>query len=186
MFNLLEKRQGLLEGLVISGGEPLINPLTDEIIKEAKSLNYKIKLDTNGLNPLALEKLINDKVLSPDFIAMDVKTSLYRYQKELFSPNNFIENDKVINLLTKSINLLSELPQTHREFRTVLVPPLVKKEDIKNIASVLPVDASWKFASFQNKNCLNPLYNDILPYTDNEKKELIDYASTFIKNVELR
>lgn len=184
LFKHLEKRQGLLEGLVISGGEPLMNPLTKIIIKKAKSLNYKIKIDTNGLFPTLLEQLLNNEELKPDFIAMDVKTSPNRYITELFSNKNILSN--IEEILKKSIDLISTLPTKYREFRTVLVPNIVKKDDIKNIASLLPKDAAWKFASFQNKNCLDPNYNNLLPYTESEKNELVEFASQFIANSKLR
>ena len=91
-----------------------------------------------------------------------------------------------VNALTESARLVASMPADSREFRTVLVPPLVKKADIKNMAAIMPEDASWQFAQFQNGNCLNPIYNKIPPYVDEEINELIAYAQTFIANAALR
>jgi len=179
LFAHLEKRQGILTGVVISGGEPLLNPYTPVIIKKAKQLGYLIKIDTNGTLQKELAALLSNPELKPDFIAMDIKTSPARYKKEL-SNHNYEEEIK------KSIDLIAELPATNREYRTVLVPGLITKEDIKNIAEILPEDASWQFAQFQNKNCLNPAYNEITPYTDSEINELVEYAKNFIKGAQLR
>ncbi len=79
LFAHLEKRQGILSGLVISGGEPLLNPYTPLIIKKARELGYKIKIDTTGTLPGKLKVLVDNPELRPDFIAMDIKTTPARY-----------------------------------------------------------------------------------------------------------
>ena len=188
LFAHLEKRQGILQGLVISGGEPLLNPYTPLIIKKARELGYLIKLDTNGTLPDELEALLNDKELRPDFIAMDIKTSPARYAKEICNPSSpFYEKSKYWEKkIKRCVDLAAAFPPEAREYRTVLVPPLVQKEDIKNMAEILPKDTSWQFAQFRNENCLNPAYNDILPYSDTEAAELVEYAKTFIDGAALR
>ena len=188
LFAHLEKRQGILQGLVISGGEPLLNPYTPLIIKKARELGYLIKLDTNGTLPDELEALLNDKELRPDFIAMDIKTSPARYAKEICNPSSPFAGKAEYweKKIKRSADLAAAFPAEAREYRTVLVPPLVQKEDIKNMAEILPKDTSWQFANFRNENCLNPAYNDILPYSDTEAAELVEYAKTFIDGAELR
>lgn len=188
LFNHMEKRQGILKGIAISGGEPLLSPYTKIIIKKAKELGYKIKLDTNGTLPEKLEELLSDKVLIPDFIALDIKTSLSKYKSLICAGNsiyckidNFFEDS-----IGKSIRLLSSLSSESREFRTVLVPSLIGRDDIKNIASILPQNASWQFAQFKNENCLNPDFNKIIPYSDKEIQELVEYAQSFISGAQLR
>ena len=188
LFDHMEKRQGILSGIVISGGEPIINPYTPLIIKKARELYYKVKLDTNGTLPDELEVFLNDKELRPDFVAMDYKTSPARYAStmcpafsSLFGNTEFFEK-KVL----KCIELVSSLPQQEREWRTVMVPGLITKEDLKIMASYLPQDASWQFAQFMNGNCIDPAYNTLTPYTDDELKELITYAKTLITGAELR
>lgn len=188
LFDHLEKRQGILKGLTISGGEPLINPYTPLIIRKARELGYQIKLDTNGTLPDELEAFINNPELRPDFIAMDIKTSPERYS-EVICPtfSNFHGNkEHFINVLERSAKLVTEYPADKREWRTVLVPPLVQKEDIQNMAAILPNDASWQFAQFMNKNCIDPSYNNISPYTDAEINELIQYAKKIIPGANLR
>ena len=188
LFDHLEKRQGILKGLTVSGGEPLLNPYTPLIIRKAKELGYLVKLDTNGTLPDELEAFINDPVLHPDFIAMDIKTSPERYAEVICPAFSKYHNntEHFINVLTRSAMLVAAYPADQREWRTVLVPPLVTKEDIKSMAAILPQDASWQFAQFMNQNCIDPSYNEIYPYSDSEATEIIEYAKTFIPTSELR
>ena len=181
LFAHLEKRRNVLTGFVISGGEPLLFPHLTEIIEKAKSLGYKIKLDTNGTLPDRLEKIMGNPATAPDFIAMDIKTRPNRY--DLLSPQ---ATEQIQEKLMRSIRLISSLPADCREWRTVLVPPLVEKDDIMEIARLLPHDASWQFAQFRNENCLNPAYNKIAPYTDTEASNLVEFAQSMIPGANLR
>lgn len=188
LFNHLEKRKGIISGVVISGGEPLINPYTPLIIKKAKELGYKIKLDTNGIYSEKLKEILEDEILQPDFIAVDMKTSPSKYAHLLCGENSiYFGNEHFFeeNLL-KTCKILEKIPSEKKEFRTVLVPTLIKKEDIENIAHFIPKDSTWQFAQFKNQNCLNPFYNEIIPYTDSEIEELISFARKFIPNSFLR
>ncbi len=188
LFDHLEKRQGILKGLTISGGEPLINPYTPLIIRKARELGYQIKLDTNGTLPDELEAFINNPELRPDFIAMDIKTSPPRYA-EVICPafSNYHGNSEHFeHVLKRSADLVASYPPDQREWRTVLVPPLVQKEDIQQMSTLLPKDASWQFAQFMNQNCIDPSYNEIYPYSDAEAKEIIEYAKTIIPSANLR
>lgn len=216
LFSHLEKRRNVLTGLVVSGGEPLVNPLTPEIIKKAKSLGYKIKLDTNGTLPEKLEQLLNDDALRPDFVAMDIKTAPRRYaetmlgkheaasqaaasqtqakpqsplaasQADALSQAAASQAEEIAQKLERSAKLVAALPPECREWRTVLVPPLVQESDIRDMAEILPKDASWQFAQFRNDSCLDPSYNAIAPYTDAEAARLVETAKELIYGATIR
>ena len=186
VINHLEKRKNVLKGLVISGGEALLSPHLEPLIKEAKNLGYKIKIDTNGTLPFLLEKLIQNTELCPDFIAMDIKTSLEKTGLLMPFCDNPEQIYKIQESIKESIKILSNFPTEKREFRTVLVPPLVNKSDIEKISKLLPKDASWQFAQFRNENCLDSNYNEISPYIEKDALELVQYAKTFIQNANLR
>ena len=192
VFLHLEKRKNVLTGFVISGGEPLINPLTPYLIRYAKTLGYRVKLDTNGTLPDELNAFIADDTMRPDFIAMDIKTSPSRYGELLGSLKTQDKStaakiaEDFSSRIAAAARLTSSLPPFSREWRTVLVPPLVTKRDIREMAALLPSDASWRFAQFRNENCIDPAYNDIAPYSDAEAASLVAYAKTFIKDSELR
>ena len=185
VFKHLELRKNVLSGITISGGEPLLHPATPLIIKYAKKLGYKIKLDTNGTNPSQLEKLIKNDELCPDYVAMDIKTSPNRYKEELLSEKKS-NNKNFDSLLNRTIELIENNKKIITEYRTVLVPHLITKNDIEAIASILPQNAIWMFSNFENFNCLNPKYNNILPFTNEETIELVEHAKKIIKNATLR
>lgn len=181
----LKKRKSVLSGFVISGGEPLLSPYLPRLITEAKNLGYNVKLDTNGLMYERLERILNDPEICPDYLALDVKTSPERYS-DLGGAHSPAGELSASNKIKKSIGLVSALSAEKREFRTVLVPPLVSHNDIENIGNLLPKDARWYLAQFRNENCLDPSYNDLTPYTDKQISDLITLAQKFISSAQLR
>ena len=185
LFAHLEKRKNVLSGLVISGGEPLLNPNLPVIIRKARETGYLIKLDTNGTCPDKLQELMLDPELIPDYIAMDFKTSPDKYSLLLKDSKNFIP-EEVSEKLKKTIKLISRLPSDHREFRTVLVPGLVNTNDIQTISQYLPEDSQWFLAQFQNNDCLDPAYNNISGYSQTEAENLLKTARTRIPGAKIR
>ena len=185
LFSHLEKRKNVLSGLAVSGGEPLLNPRLPEILAYAKSLGYKTKLDTNGTLPDRLRNIVENPKTHPDFIAMDIKTAPGRYA-ELCGGKTFFEGKDAVSLLSKSIRIIAEYPADKREFRTVLVPGLVEENDLYEISKLLPKDACWMLAQFQNGSCLNSSYNEISPFPDKRLKELEAIAKSLIQNAALR
>ena len=77
LIGFLKKRQGLLDGVCISGGEPTLSPDLPELLRAIKSLGFAVKLDTNGSRPQILKKLVAEGLV--DYVAMDVKNSPQRY-----------------------------------------------------------------------------------------------------------
>lgn len=175
----LKRRRNVLSGFVISGGEPLLYDSLEELIMQARGLGYNIKLDTNGMCADRLKRIISSAAC-PDFIALDVKTSPSRYTM-LGSAA-----DTAAGAICSSIQMVSALAPAQREFRTVLVPSLIQKKDIEEIASLLPKDASWMFAPFVPSGCIDARYNDLLPYTDAQLNELVSYARRYIPGAQLR
>ena len=126
-FDFLKKRQGKLEGVCITGGEPTLQPDLIEFIKKVRALGFLIKLDTNGARPDILKKLLDLKLL--DFVAMDIKNQLKRYSETVG-----VEVD------TKRIKLSVELIKNSRvayEFRTTVVPGIHSEKDFLEIAKWL-------------------------------------------------
>lgn len=122
ILEFLEKRKKYLEGVCITGGEPLLN-LDEEFLRQIKSLGYLIKLDTNGTFPDKLQELIDKNLI--DFVAMDIKASKENYSKVVCSE---IDLEKI----EKSIKIISRLPEY--EFRTTIVEDIHDKEELKKIA----------------------------------------------------
>jgi len=112
IMDYLIKRQGVLEAVCVSGGEPTMMPDLKEKLKDIKSLGYEIKLDSNGSRPLVLEELVRDKLV--DYVAMDLKNSPAKYA--ITAGTNRIS----IDVIDASIHLLMTSGIGY-EFRTTAI-----------------------------------------------------------------
>ena len=130
LFSFLIRRKGILEGVVISGGEPTIygEQLID-LLSGIKALGYAVKLDTNGSNPTLLKKIVDLHLV--DYIAMDVKTSLDQYAKLTKTKMAKQLQNKII----ASVNLIKESGIDY-EFRTTVYPQMTLC-DLKDTAKLV-------------------------------------------------
>ena len=128
ILNYLESRKGLLDAVVVTGGEPTLMPdLVDKIL-QLKHLGFNVKLDTNGTNPELLERLINEKLI--DYVAMDIKNSPKKYA--------LTAGCQSVNLdaIKKSIEILKKSGICY-EFRTTLVKEFHDFSDITEIGKLI-------------------------------------------------
>lgn len=177
VFADLRPRTKLLEGIVISGGEPTAQPEELTIlIQQLKEFGLPIKLDTNGYNPAVLETLLSQKLL--DYIAMDIKTSFSKYSQVTGVPVD-------IEKIKRSIQLImnSGIPY---EFRTTVVPKLVTTLDISAILQEINGAASYYLQQFSPAQCLNPSYQTTLPYSAEELRRMGGLAGLYVNKVEIR
>lgn len=192
VYEHIEKRKSVLRGLVISGGEALLSPVLPELIIRARKAGLAVKLDTNGLLPEALSRLLYDEVLCPDMIAVDIKTDPARYNelKFCYPAGTASAVQQLESALKQTLLILRRKEMFCRpveiEYRTVLVPSLITAEDIRAISELLPSDAAWFFAPFLPGNCLNPAWNAIRPYSQAETEALIRLAQAKIPSSRLR
>ncbi|MEG0528010.1 MAG: anaerobic ribonucleoside-triphosphate reductase activating protein [Longicatena sp.] len=128
ILSFLKKRIGILEGICISGGEPLLSSGLEPFMRKVKALGYKIKLDTNGSNPSALQHLVDEGLV--DFVAMDIKNSPKRYA-ETIGLTTFD-----ITPIQQSIQYLLSNAVDY-EFRTTIVKEFHSIEDMKEIVKWL-------------------------------------------------
>ncbi len=124
VFSYLNKRKNILDGVVISGGEPLLQKDIKDFIVRIKTLGYKVKLDTNGVNSKLLSELIDEKLV--DYVAMDIKNTFDKYDMTTGKSNSRIDNIK------ESIRILKK-EKVPYEFRTTIVKDFHNIEDIKKI-----------------------------------------------------
>lgn len=124
----LSERQGKLEGVVITGGEPTLQKGLVDFIIQIKDLGFAVKLDTNGSHPEVLSTLFNLKLL--DYVAMDIKTSLSKYIQ-------LVGGDCEIQKIKKSISIIinSGIPY---QFRTTLIKEFCAENDLKEIGQLIP------------------------------------------------
>lgn len=138
-FAFLKKRQGILDGVAITGGEPLLHADIGEFIAKIKAMGYKVKLDTNGTYPDRLEKILAEG--NVDYVAMDLKNTFEKYAKTVG-----IEGFDV-SLIRRSIELIQKSGLAY-EFRTTVVSPLHEAGDFETIAKQVEGTEKYFLQSF--------------------------------------
>ena len=128
IFELLDKRTSILQGVCITGGEPTLQPGLYEFIGKIKEKGYKVKLDTNGYRPEVLKKLVEDNMV--DYVAMDIKNS-----KEKYGLTVGIK-DFDITPIEESVEFLKK-GKVDFEFRTTIVKEFHEAQDIVAIGEWL-------------------------------------------------
>ena len=122
-FSFLQKRRGLLDGVAVTGGEPLLHPDMPEFLEKIRALGYAVKLDTNGAFPDRLRAVLEAGLA--DYVAMDVKNSREKYELTAGVAG-------ILPKVEESVRLLRE-GNTPFEFRTTLVDELHEPEDFTAI-----------------------------------------------------
>lgn len=145
-FKFLKSRKGKLEGVCITGGEPLIQPDIINFIKKIKKLGFLVKLDTNGSRPDVLKKIIEGKLV--DYIAMDIKNSKKRY-----SETCGYETD--IGRLELSVDLIRNSGIDY-EFRTTVVPGIHTEKDFTDIAEWISGAKNYYLQEYREIKILDP------------------------------
>ena len=142
----IDSSADFLDAVVISGGEPLMQlDALVEIFTYVRKIGLKTKLDTSGIYPDRIQKLLDLKLL--DFVSLDVKTVFSKYRK--------ITGSNVGFQVKKSMELIDADENVHLEARTTYVPTLHTKKDIINLADEIRADI-FTIQQFRNKNVLDP------------------------------
>lgn len=144
IFSYLNKRKGVIDGVVISGGEPTVQSDLESFIKKTKDLGFLVKLDTNGSNPDLIEKLINNGLI--DYIAMDIKNVLPLYIDVSFVKAN-------IDKLKRSIEIIKKSSIDH-EFRTTIIKNIHDIDKLNQICSYVDGDKMFLQNFEQSENVL--------------------------------
>lgn len=164
-FNFLKERKGLIEGVVICGGEPTINKELPQFCKKIKKLGYAIKLDTNGSNPKMLKDLIDKKLL--DYVAMDIKVPLgAKIQNSKCKMKNYDKATGVkvdLKKIKRSIEIIKNSGLDY-EFRTTLIPQIHTKEDILRIAREISPAKRYYLQNFRPEKTIGSEFKKIKPY----------------------
>lgn len=162
IFSYLQKRKNVIEGIVISGGEPTIQPRLKDFIIRVKELGLSVKLDTNGSNPDIIKELIDEKLI--DYIAMDVKN--------IFDEYLGIVNLKQINVdkVKRSIELIKNSGVDH-EFRTTIMKNYHDVNKITQICEYLGKDEKYYLQNFEDSEMVLD-------------KSLISFSTDALRNIE--
>ncbi len=160
-FSFLDKKKKMLDGVVITGGEPTCSPGLIPFLKKIKKKGFEIKLDTNGSNPRLLEEIIRKNLV--DYIAMDLKAPLKKYSK-------LIRSKISKKRLKESIEILKASKIPH-EFRTTLYPKLLIK-DFEEMSLLIPGE-KWFLQEFIPKNAFEPSVRRMKPFPEKKLEKIL-------------
>jgi pyruvate formate lyase activating enzyme len=167
-FAFLDSKKKMLDGVVITGGEPTVSPGLYDFIKKIKALGFSVKLDTNGTNPQILKKLFSENLV--DYVAMDFKAPVGKFHEITQSSIPF-------ETILESVSLLKASGVPH-EFRTTLYPKL-SKEDLIEISHFIQKE-KWFWQFFQGKTALDPKSRKLKSMKLSELKEIAAEIKPFV------
>ena len=175
ILDFLSKRHGLLDGVAITGGEPLLQSDIVEFISEIKKMGFAVKLDTNGTFPQKLKILVNNKLV--DYVAMDIKNSpeKYAYTSGLSEFDFSKEKESIDFLLEGKVDF---------EFRTTVVKEFHNIEDFTEIGKLINGAPRYFLQNFVDSG--NLIGENLHPVSKQELEKMREKISPFIKNVEIR
>lgn len=175
VLDFLKSRQGLLDGVVLSGGEPLLHSGVMDFLKAVKELDYNVKLDTNGTFPESLAALLNAGLL--DYVAMDIKNCPRKYPETVGVPGFDIKPVRE----SASILMNGKIPF---EFRTTVVRELHAAEDLKDIGRWLFGAPRYFLQQFVDSG--NLVGSGLTAYTAEELSALADTVRSYFGEVTVR
>ncbi len=197
-FAFLKDRKGLLEAVVVCGGEPTVNKDLPKFIEKIKKIGYSVKLDTNGSNPAMLKDLISRKLV--DYVAMDIKAPLglksqIPNPKSQINPKSKIQNSIYERIIGEGVSLedikrsaeILKNSDIDFEFRTTVVPEIHKKDDFLEISHWIGgKNVKYYLQNFRPEKTIDPEFEKIKPYTDEYLKEIAKEISPHFKICQAR
>ena len=177
-FAFIRERQGFLDGVVLSGGEPTLQNDLPVFLSRIKREGYAVKLDTNGSHPRMVQELVARRLV--DYIAMDIKTdpSLYPlYMQREIDPDNIRSSIRLI--------MASDIPY---EFRTTCVRPIVVAETVKTIVRLIQGCFLYVLQQFSRARVLQPDFfeNRQAGYGQEEMMQLKAFAEPWVQKCIVR
>jgi len=178
IMDFLHKRRDLLEGVVISGGEPTLSNGLIPFCKRIKQMGYPIKLDTNGSRPQVLDLLIREGLV--DYIAMDIKTA-----PELYSV--FIKRNFEAREILSGIQLIMASGKDY-EFRTTCIRPIVNDRIIEKIARIIKGAHLYALQKFVSRDVLRPEFfrGSVAGYNEKELFRLKSIVEPWVRECIVR
>ena len=175
VWKVLKKRQGILDGVCITGGEPTLSVGLMEFIEQIKEMNYLVKLDTNGARPEVIKELLDHQLL--DYIAMDIKNSPEKYAQTA----GITQVD--MNKINESVELLKSNVVDY-EFRTTVMKELHEKEDFERISEWLAGSKRYFLQTYKETELV--ICPGFSSYSKDELEKFVQIARQTIAQVEIR
>lgn len=176
IIKFLEEREGLLDAVCITGGEPTINKDLPDFISKIKSMGFLVKLDTNGSNPKMIEELINKKLV--DYIAMDIKGPIEIYDEIAEVKVNKEDVKKSVEIIKNRVK--------NYEFRITVVPTVFKEEHVKMIVEWLGDVRAFYIQNFGNEKNLDEKFKKVEPYRKEQLKKIHNMFKKYFRVCKLR
>ena len=176
VLDFLGRRTGMLDGIVITGGEPTMHESLLDFMGKVKSRGFLVKLDSNGTNPAILEQAINEKLV--DYIAMDIKSPLSKYSRTVSRPVD-------VDAIRRSIRLLIDSPVDY-EFRTTVLKALISPQDFDEIGQEIRGAAKYYIQQFIPTKILNPQFRKKVTYTMDELASFRDKMKSYVQHCAIR
>jgi len=175
LLAFLKKRQGLLDGVALTGGEPLLQKDLPELTAKIRDLGYPVKLDTNGMHPERLERMMKEGLVQ--YVAMDIKNSPERYAETAGLP----EMDLIPVL--ESVSLLMN-GKTNYEFRTTVVAELHDDQSFEQIGQWIRGAKHYYLQKFTDRDTVP--FEGLHAPTDEQMRKWTEILRPDIPAVELR
>lgn len=175
LFAFLKKRQGILDGVAVTGGEPLLQPDIEEFLTKIKALGYSVKLDTNGFFPDKLRSLLNAGLVV--FVAMDIKNSLNKYAATCG------RRELDISPVLDSIELLKS-GTVEYEFRTTAVKGFHTPEDFESIGRLIEGTKNYYIQNFVDSGAL--IQQGLTGLSKEEMNACLTAVQKYVPNAKLR
>lgn len=176
IFAFLEKRRGKLDAVVVTGGEPTLQPRLIPFMERIKSMGFLLKLDTNGSRPLVLREVI-DRGLC-DYLAMDIKAPLEKYSLLAGSLVN-------ITHVRDSIDLVMHSGIPH-EFRTTIVQSLLDRDDVLSIGRMIQGAQLYVLQKFVSSKHVDRDYSSGKTMPDDELNGLVEDLHDLVVRCKVR
>jgi pyruvate formate lyase activating enzyme len=139
VLDFMARRKELLGGLVVTGGEPTLQPDLPDFLQQVKTMGYAVKLDTNGSRPEAIAGLLEGALV--DYIAMDIKAPLEKYHLLCGLPVD-------TGAICRSIGIVAASGVLHH-FRTTFFRPLLSQDDLASLKNLVPCHSSHLIQTFR-------------------------------------
>ncbi|MXP77618.1 anaerobic ribonucleoside-triphosphate reductase activating protein [Lachnospiraceae bacterium WCA-9-b2] len=175
VYTFLEKYQGILDGVCLTGGEPLIQHGVEEFLRRVKELGYAVKLETNGSFPDKLKRIVSEGLIS--YVAMDIKNSLESYGKTVGIEGYDVENVK------KSAEFLLSNAVPY-EFCTTVVLEYHQRSDFESIGKWITKAEQYYLQRFLNSE--HVIQKGLHKYNDNIMEQALAIVRKKVPSAKLR
>ncbi len=176
VLDFLERRRGKLDGVSITGGEPLLQPDLLFFLDKVKKMGYEVKLDTNGSEPEILERLIKERLV--DYLAMDIKGPSARYAE-------IVRTQLDIEKIRRSIAVIMASSIDY-EFRTTLVPSLINDCELAEAAHMIDGAKRYVLQRFHPSKLLDKNFSISACFSPDEWARMQKEAQRYVADVVCR